>query len=158
MLFALGLAAIGLNLMFRIGISETATMELSGTHTASAATRFLEDHGADWGARKDVITRAGAAVGEALEALQINNMTEGPITLRTSFDEFKLVLKLEYEGEAFSLKKQKVDISALLIEDDDSALDDAMANMSSHLLRNLANKVSSTKQSGVASLTMQFAH
>jgi len=153
-----GLAAIGLNLLFRIGISETASIELSGTHTASEATRFLEDHGADWGARKDVITRAGAAVGEALEAIQVNNMSKGPITLRASFDEFKLVLTLEYEGQAFSLKKQKMDLSKLFLEDNDNALDDAMSKMSSHLIRNLANKVSSTEQSGFAKLTMQFAH
>jgi xanthine/uracil permease len=153
-----GLAAIGLNLLFRIGISETASIELSGTHTASEATRFLEDRGADWGARKDVISRAGAAVGEALEALQINSMSKGPITLCASFDEFKLVLTLEYEGQAFSLTKQKMDISTLLTEDSDSVLDDAMSRMSSHLIRNLANKVSSTEQSGFARLTMQFAH
>ena len=153
-----GLAAIGLNLLFRIGISETASIELSGTHTASEATRFLEDRGADWGARKDVISRAGAAVGEALEALQNSNMSKGPITLCASFDEFKLVLTLEYEGQAFSLKIQKVDISTLLMEDGDSALDDAMSRMSSHLIRNLANKVSSSEQSGFARLTMQFAH
>jgi len=153
-----GLAAIGLNLLFRIGISENASIELSGSYVASDATCFLEEHGADWGARKDVITRAGAAVGEALEALQINHMAKDFITLYASFDEFKLVLKLEYEGEAFSLKKQKVDISALLMEDDETALDDAMSNMSGHLIRNLANKVSSAEQAGIASLTLQFAH
>jgi hypothetical protein len=153
-----GLVAIGLNLLFRIGISETASIELSGTHAASDATRFLEDHGADWGARKDVITRAGAAVGEALEALHNDNMSKGPIMLRASFDEYKLVLILEYEGKAFSLEKQKMDLGAILLDDSESALDDAMANMSSHLIRNLANKVTSSEQSGFARLTMQFAH
>ena len=153
-----GLAAIGLNLLFRIGISESASIELSGTHAASEATHFLEDRGADWGARKDVISRAGAAVGEALEALQSNQMSKGPITLHASFDEFKLVLMLEYEGDAFSLEKQKMDLSALLTEDGDAALDDAMAKMSSHLIRNLADKVSSTEQAGFARLNMQFNH
>lgn len=153
-----GLTAIGLNLLFRIGISETASIELSGTHAASEATRFLEDHGADWGARKDVINRAGTAIGEALEAMQANNMSTGPIKLTASFDEFKLVLVLDYEGSAFSLKKEKLDISTLLTENSDSALDDAMSRISSNLIRNLANKVSSTEQSGFANLTMQFAH
>lgn len=153
-----GLFAIGLNLLFRIGISESASIELSGIHAASEATRFLEDHGADWGARKDVMTRAGGAVGEALEGLQGNDMLQGPVTLRASFDEFKLDLTLEYEGQAFSLERQKIDLAALLAGGDDAALDETMAKMSSHLVRNLADQVSSHEQAGFAKLHMQFNH
>ena len=58
----------------------------------------------------------------------------------------------------FSLKKQKMNLEAILLDDSDTALDDAMANMSSHLIRNLANKVTSTEQAGLARLTMQFSH
>ena len=154
-----GVAAIGLNLLFRIGISEQAMIELSGAHAAHNATRFLEDQGAQWGARRDVITRAGAAVGEALEALQGADMVRGPVRLKASFDEFKLGLVLEYPGKAFALQaRKKMDLSSLLNEEDDAALDDAMARMSSHLIKGLADEVSSSEQSGVAMLNMQFSH
>jgi len=155
-----GLAAIGLNIFFRIGISRNAEMELSGHHSASMATQFLEKQGSLWGARRDVITRGGAAIGEVLEALQSGSMVkEGPVKLMASFDEFKLILQLEYQGDAFSLEtKKKLDISALLLEEDDTMLDDAMSNMSSHIIKSLADKVSSSEQSGVADLSMQFNH
>jgi xanthine/uracil permease len=154
-----GFAAIGLNMLFRIGISEQAEIELSGAYAAQEATRFLEDQGANWGARRDVITRAGAAVGEALEALQSADMVRGPVTLRASFDEYQLTLVLDYPGSAFALQaKKKLDLSALLDEEGDDALDAAMSKMSSHLIRHLADKVKSSELAGRAELVMQFSH
>ena len=154
-----GLAAIGLNMLFRIGISEQAEIDLSGPHSGHEATQFLEEQGAIWGARRDVIIRAGAAVGEAMEALQGTGMIQGSVRLKASFDEFKLILSLHYQGLAFTLEpRRKIDLSALLAEEGDAGLDDAMAGMSSHLIRNLADKVSSVEQDGLATLTMQFSH
>ena len=158
-LMAGGFAAIGLNLLFRIGISEQAEIELSGAYAAQQATRLLEDQGAIWGARRDVITRAGAALGEALEALQSAGMVDGPVTLRASFDEYKLTLALVYRGKAFALQaKQKMDLGALLDEEGDAGMDAAMSRMSSHLIRHLADKVSSSERAGQAELVMQFNH
>ena len=134
-------------------------IELRGTHAAHNATRFLEEQGALWGARPDVINRAGAAVGEALEALQNADMVSGPVQLKASFDEFRLRLVLDYPGRAFALQtRKKMDLSSLLDEDGDAALDDAMARMSSHLIKGLADKVSSSEQAGRAVLNMQFNH
>jgi len=154
-----GFAAIGLNMLFRIGISEQAEIELSGAYAAQQATRFLEDQGANWGARRDVITRAGAAVGEALEALQSADMVRGPVTLRASFDEYQLTLVLDYPGSAFALQaKKKLDLSALLDEEGDDALGAAMSKMSSHLIRHLADTVKSSERADRAELVMQFSH
>ena len=152
-------AAIALNLLFRIGISQTATITLSGRYQARDATRFLQDCGADWGARADVINRAGAAIGEALEALEGGHMVDGPITLKAHFDEYKLNLLLDYDGRAFQLGPVvKPDLSALLDEEGDEGLDAAIAGMSSHLVRNLADQVSSVEKGGRARLRMRFAH
>jgi len=154
-----GFAAIGLNMLFRIGISEQAEIELSGIYAAQQATQFLEEQGANWGARSDVITRAGAAVGEALEALQSADMVRGPVTLRASFDEYQLTLVLDYTGDAFALQeRKKLDLSAILDEEGDVALDAAMAKMSSHLIRHLADKVRSSQRADRAELVMQFNH
>lgn len=154
-----GFAAIGLNMLFRIGISEQAEIKLSGAYAAQEATEFLEDQGANWGARRDVITRAGAAVGEALEALQSADMVRGPVTLRASFDEYHLTLVLDYPGAPFALQaKKKLDLSAIMDEEGDAALDAAMSKMSSHLIRHLADKVNSSEQAGRAELVMQFNH
>jgi hypothetical protein len=121
--------------------------------------RLVACQGANWGARRDVITRAGAAVGEALEALQSADMVRGPVTLRASFDEYQLTLVLDYPGSAFALQaKKKLDLSALLDEEGDDALDAAMSKMSSHLIRHLADTVKSSERADRAELVMQFSH
>lgn len=153
------LAAVGFNLLFRIGVSERGAIRIDGPRAAHEATEFLEERGAAWGARHDVITRAGAAVGEALEALHGAKLVDGPIRLEAGFDEYKLTLTLAYAGRALALQaKQKIDLSTWLDEDGDSGLDAAMAGMSSHLIRGLADKIATSEQGGGARLWMQFNH
>jgi xanthine/uracil permease len=154
------ITAIGLTVFFRIGISKRAEVELAGAHSGQAATNFLEDCGASWGARRDVVARAGVAIGEALEALYGNELVDGPPTLRASFDEYKLLLDLSYPGCAISFSaNQKIDLEALLEEDDeDAALDAAMSGISGHLIEHLADRVSSSETAGRALLRLRFNH
>jgi hypothetical protein len=154
------ITAIALTVFFRIGISRRGELDLVGAHAGQAATSFLEDCGAAWGARRDVVARAGVAVGEALEALYGANLVEGPVTLRASFDEYKLVLDLDYPGCAISFgANQKIDLEALLEDDDeDRALDAAMSGMSGHLIKHLADRVTSSETAGRALLRLRFNH
>lgn len=154
--------AVVLNQIFRIGISQTATIELAGIGAAHDASEFLEDRGAAWGARRDVISRAGIAVGEVLEVLHNERMVEGPVNLQATFDEYRLQLQLDYQGTAFNFAgDQALDLAAFMEGDedeDDLALDAAMSQMSGALIQNLADKVSSVKQGGQATLRMEFSH
>ena len=154
--------AVVLNQIFRIGISQTATIELAGIGAAHDASEFLEDRGAAWGARRDVISRAGIAVGEVLEVLHNERMVEGPVNLQATFDEYRLQLQLDYQGTAFSFAgDQALDLAAFMEGDedeDDLALDAAMSQMSGALIQSLADKVSSVKQGGQATLRMEFSH
>lgn len=153
------LAAVGLNLLFRIGVSESASIELSGVSAPQDASRFLEEMGGDWGARQDVISRAGVAVGEALEMLRSEDRVQGAVMLKAHFDEYRLSLVLDYPGTALPLKPaKKLDLSALLDEEGDSGLDAAISGLSSRLVRKLADKVTSVEQGGKARLRLQFAH
>jgi hypothetical protein len=153
------ITAIALTVFFRIGISRRGEVQLDGTHTGQAATNFLEDCGACWGARRDVVARAGVAIGEALEALFGAELVEGPIILRASFDEYKLVLDLDYSGRAISFAAdQKIDLEALLDDDEDAALDAAMSGMSGQLIKHLADRVTSSETAGRALLRLRFNH
>src|SRR3546814_17746784 len=68
-----GLAAILLNLVFRLGVSQSARLVLSDApnepHPRSPGPQivdFVQEHGADRGARQDAITRAAhAALADA---------------------------------------------------------------------------------------------
>ncbi len=151
-----------LNQIFRIGISQTARIELSGYSAAHDAAEFLEDRGAAWGARRDVISRAGITVGEVLEVLHNEHMVEGTVNLQATFDEYRLMLLLDYRGKAFKFAgDQTLDLAAFLEGDedeDDLALDAAMSQMSGALIQNLADKVSSSSQKERAGLRMEFSH
>jgi hypothetical protein len=149
--------AIVLNQLFRIGISETGTIELTGIHAIQELTEFLEEKGSAWGARRDVMTRAGLAVGEALEKLNGSGMATWPMSLTATFDEYKLILELVYEGEPVSLEPKPVfDLDALL--EDDAAIDNVVSNISGALITQLADKTSSFSKDNKAVLRLVFDH
>ena len=150
----------GLTVFFRIGISRHGEVALAGAHSGQTATNFLEDCGASWGARRDVVARAGFAIGEALEALYGAEVVNGPVTLHVSFDEYKLLLDLNYPGRAINFAaNQKIDLEALLEDDDeDAALDAAMSGMSGQLIKHLADRVTSNETAGRALLRLRFNH
>ena len=154
------LTAVLLNQVFKIGVSKTAEMQLEGYNASLAATKFLEEKGADWGARREIINKAGIAIGEALEALHAEKMfMGGPIQLKAKFDEMKLIVSLFYEGDAFPLDDEHgPDLNALLESDDDTAMDIAIAKMSGAMIRKLADEVSSSAKGRTAELKLQFSH
>jgi xanthine permease XanP len=153
------LASIVLNQLFRIGVAQNAEIALAGKDSGTQATKFLEGCGADWGARGDVVVRAGVAVGEALEALNQSNSMEGAAILNAYFDEYKLILTLKYPGKAMSFEPaQALDLEALMDEEGEEAMDAAMSNISGILIKNLADIVTSAETAGLAELKLIFAH
>jgi xanthine/uracil permease len=152
------LTAMLLNLVFRIGVGRSAELLLDGPQPQRQATRFLEDQGARWGARREVILRAGIAVGEALEALQRADVINGPARLGVRFDEYWLTLRLVYPGRSIALAVEPADLSALLAGDDEQALDEAMSAVSGRLIRTLADRVESVEVDSQGELRLQFEH
>jgi hypothetical protein len=153
------LVAIGLTALFRIGISQRGQMELEGPHSVQLATDFLEERGADWGARRDVVSRAAVTLGEAMESLYSSDLVDGPVMVNASFDEYKLVLVLEYLGRPVELgSPSQLDVEVMLGSDDDDALDAVMAGMSGHLIKSLADRVSSARRGARAELHLRFNH
>lgn len=156
------LVAIILNLMFRLGVRRRASTLLDGTDLQHQAARFLELCGGDWGARRDVVTRAGVSVGEAIEAIRLTTGHPGAITMTASFDEFHLNVELSYAGKALTLSAAAPaapeDMAALLEGDDDSAIDLMTARLSDTLITRLADKVRSTSRDGHAALILHFSH
>jgi hypothetical protein len=152
------LAAVGLNAMFRIGVRRVQRRRLTPGSEGEDAQDALDFCGKLWGVRPDAVLRAGHAVGEAVEALRASGV-EGAIVLTTSFDEFTLVNILSYQGKAFRLEPQAApDLAARLDADDDDAMDDAMRQLSAHLIRKLADRVRATQKGDTAELTLLLNH
>ena len=150
--------AILLNLVLRIGVARQAELRLDARRPEHQATRFLEDQGAHWGARRDVILRAGIAVGEALEALDRASVIRGPARLQARFDDYWLDLRLVYPGQAIRLNAAPADLEAMLATNDEAALDSAMAAISGRLIHTLADRVESQESSGQGELRLRFEH
>jgi hypothetical protein len=152
--------AIALNQLFRIGLARESCMVLDEDNPGSQATRFLEEQGAVWGARRDVIARAGNTVTEALEALSETGVLEGPVQLAARFDELTLRLTLDYPGRAIELAADvKPDARRLVdMDDEDAAFDSAMAAISSAMIRALADRVETRSRPGRGELRLQFEH
>ncbi|MBC9206734.1 purine/pyrimidine permease [Roseomonas aerophila] len=152
------LAAVGLNAMFRIGTRRIQRRRLTSGSEGEDAQDALDFCGKLWGVRQDTVLRAGHAVGEAVEALRTTGI-EGAITLTTSFDEFTLVNTLSYQGHALHLGPQAApDLTAMLDAEDDDAMDDAVRQLSTHLILKLADRVRATQRGDMAELTLLLNH
>ena len=154
------LTAIVLNLVFTIGVKKTEQIAISGNAAGGQAARFLEDCGAEWGARHDVIAKAGLAIGEAMEALHEAKLIEGPAILTATFDEYTLILTLTYPGKPFDFEPgEPIDLQSFLeSEEGDTNIDAVMSRMSGHLISNLADRVTSRVKGNQSELRMNFAH
>ena len=91
--------AIGLTLIFQIGLKKTSSRFLeTGKTTYEQIRDMIEQQGAQWGARQDIVNRAISALNESMEMITAEGLTEKPVRLDMTFDEFNLDLVLYYEG------------------------------------------------------------
>ncbi|HRQ48358.1 MAG TPA: solute carrier family 23 protein [Rhodocyclaceae bacterium] len=94
--------AVCLNMVLSIGVSRKARLELpTQASIQDAVFRFLEQRGAVWGARADVIRRATPAIVEwCEEVLQV--APQATFSIGVEFDEFRLVIDVRH-NDAFPL-------------------------------------------------------
>ena len=157
-----GVLAIGLNLLFRLGTSSQAGLVLAeaAASPGTAITDFVDTQGAAWGARRDVIARAALAALEAREAIDSAGAGRRVVALDGSFDEYNLDIDLLHEGPPFQMAARQgaTDLARLLDDEDDEALDLAIADVSTMLLRNLADRVTVGIRGQQSFLRLHFDH
>lgn len=102
------LLALTLNAAMNLGVADTASTQLTaGAGLAEQVSRFMEQQGARWGARADVIQRATPAVIEICEELSERKFA-ATFTLQCQFDEFTLVQ---------TIRPSTVDVQSIAHED-----------------------------------------
>jgi xanthine permease XanP len=103
-LYIATLLAILLTILFQIGLTKRSRQYLEAGKTTYEHIRdLLEQHGALWGARQEVVNRAVSALNELMELISAEELTEKPIQMDMSFDEFSLDLILQYEGKPIDI-------------------------------------------------------
>jgi NCS2 family nucleobase:cation symporter-2 len=147
------LVAFGLNLLFRIGISQKATLLISPDGEVGAEVyRFLDYHGATWGARHQVIHEAKHILRELVEALFDFNKTHSPVHVEALFDEYNLNLTVTYRGELMEFPQSPPG------EEEFIADRSALARMSGFMIRFMAEKVTATSNSDSCKVSINITH
>jgi xanthine permease XanP len=145
--------AIFLNLLFRIGISKSQTIELEpGVDSSENIFNFMEKTGSLWGARREVISRAISVINEFLESVTALRLAKGKLKVVVSFDEFNLDVNIFYDGVLMNLPEERPSEDELLKGDH------AFIRLSGFLIRSQVDKVKSSVKDGKCHILLHFDH
>jgi len=147
------ISAIILNLFLRIGISKTVSIEfMPGIDASDKVFDFMQRQGGLWGAMPDIISRAASAINEMLEAAASKSVTQGPLQVAVSFDEFNLDVEITYTGMPIVFPDTKPSEEEILISPG------GKSTLSLFLIRWYADKVDSQCKNGLYHIRLHFNH
>ncbi|OZI34347.1 hypothetical protein CAL29_12530 [Bordetella genomosp. 10] len=160
-----GVAAIALNLFFRLGTARQVqrAFEPDGAPIGEQTIAFVERQGGAWGARRDVVQRAAMAALEAVDVLQQDGRRHLR-GVRGMFDEFNFDIELLYDGPALTLPgKQGATLPCPPVDDlddkgFDAAIEAAVARVSNTLVRHWADRVANGARGEERYLLLHFDH
>jgi NCS2 family nucleobase:cation symporter-2 len=147
------LVALGLNLVFRLGIRRKVTTAIDPT-TADyqEVANFVERNAAIWGARRDVVTRVEFAAQQAAEAVVEHCAAEGPIAFEIGYDEFDIDMSLTYCGIPLQLT------GAMPTHEEILESEDGARRLAAFLITQRSDQVQSSAADGIAVLRLHFRH
>ncbi len=106
--------AIILNLLFRIGITRTDSIECDlNNKPADHVWKFLRTKGAEWGALHHSIKQISQALTDAIEIVHTLELATPKVNVNVAYDEFVITAKLTYDGPLFedvNAKPSKADL------------------------------------------------
>ncbi|HEY6366174.1 MAG TPA: solute carrier family 23 protein [Candidatus Binatia bacterium] len=142
-----------LNLLFRIGITKRQVLELTpGVDGSQKIFEFMETRGGVWGARREVIMRATAALNEFVESAAGLGLVNGKAQAEVRFDEFNLDIDIRYDGQLMEFPSSRPTEDALLVDEK------AIAGLSGFLIRQYADRVRSEAVNGRCRVQLHFDH
>lgn len=147
------ISALLLNGVFRLGVRKVQSMLVDRTQfDATKIEDFMEAHGAEWGARRDVIDKASFNLAQSIETIIEGCDPQGPLKIEASFDEFNLDLRVSYEGPALELPDRRPSNEEIM------ASEDGQRKLSGFMLRRYADRVQSTHKAGQSTVHFHFDH
>ena len=141
-----------LSLLFRIGVKKHRSLELRTGHDyLDEITLFMDDQGSAWGMRSEVVTRATDAAYEVVNNLGILPLRSEIVTLRTSWDEFRLDLEVEYAGPP-------IEIADSMPALEEMGTQAGSAHLAGYLIRQYADRVRIREKNGLCRVQLHFDH
>jgi NCS2 family nucleobase:cation symporter-2 len=145
--------ALLFNGVFRLGVRKTAVLEVDPAgHRPQAMHDFMEHHGALWGARRDVIASCAQSLDQLLDSVLAHCQAQGPLRLKVSFDEFKIVAELDYAGLGLDFPAQRPSLEDIV----DS--EDGVRRLAGYLLARSADEISTRTRDGRQHIRLRFDH
>ncbi len=145
--------ALLLNLIFRIGVSSRATLELSpGQASSESIFAFMDSQGGKWGARREVIQKATVALDELYETAQTISGRPTTVSVEARFDELNLDLTARYAGPPPEMPSAPPGQEELVNDER------ALIRLSGFLIRREADQVRTETKDGYCTVHLHFEH
>jgi len=112
---------------------------------------ILEEQGAAWGMRPEVLSRAEHAIYETSTIIALQTPQSAPIGVTMEFDELSLEVELVYEGPLFDLATRPPAV-------EDIGSDESVIAMAGYLIRQNADRVRTRPGQGRSVIQLHFEH
>jgi xanthine permease XanP len=142
-----------LNAVFYIGTSRKRTIELPPKpESIDSLCEFIEDFSAQWGARREIVSRAVSAMIEFFESVIVNELVAvGDVEVAAFFDEYRLDFTIRYRGQMLEIPANRPQITI----DSDPA---DILKLSGYMLSRLADSVKTDCVNGMVQIDIHFEH
>ncbi|MGB2627911.1 MAG: solute carrier family 23 protein [Candidatus Acidiferrum sp.] len=142
---------VSLSLLFRLGIARRVSFEAVPGDAVEKINSMMEEHGAAWGMRREVVIRAVQAVNETVNSALAFNPGLEQVKVSIEFDEFKLRADVEYEGVPIQLAESAPPPESLLT-------DEGIALLSTFMIRQFADRVRIKAHKGACRIELTLNH
>jgi NCS2 family nucleobase:cation symporter-2 len=147
------IAALVLNALFRIGIKQRETISIMPSGQAiDKLQHFLEEQGARWSARRDVMARVIFGTTQTLEVVFDQGDEPRQVVVEAVFDEYNLDINLTYQGEPIELSDKRP--SDLEISESEAGI----RKLAGYLIRRNADRVNVLPSAGYTMIKLHFEH
>ncbi len=110
--------ALVLHAIFRIGTRRTASVTIEDpAYSKPVLNRLLKSQGEAWGISSDVLERAEDTTTQVLSYVRDTKLVNGEINLGLTYNEYDLVVTIEYSGTLLSLPNVGVRRNVFLEEE-----------------------------------------
>ncbi len=142
-----------LNALFHLGASRKQKIELAPQpESIDGLCEFIEEFSAQWGARREVASRAVSAMIEFFESVIGNELvTAGNVEVTAFFDEHRLDFSIRYRGQLLEIPTSRPQITM----DSDAS---AILRLSGYMLSRLADSVKTNFSNGLVQIDVHFDH
>jgi xanthine permease XanP len=141
---------VSLSLLFRMGIANKIKSRIdAGPMAAESIHSIMEEQGAAWGMRREVVLRAQHALVEVANSVYLLNPGMKNFELTLSYDEVKLEGVIGYKGMPIHIAESAPSVSEM-------ATEQGIAALSTFLIRQYADRVKIKERKGVCAVMVQL--